>query len=163
MAQQLKITESVVGEDYISAMTLYIVTNGAAELLLRASESMALRKGCVFRHEQKQMYKNLMEATHKVMYYYNQLTEYGTGTTIYKEPNAADIFDNQLYDSNLIVVLLMRMFNAIDGDRQEQIKLIQQLQSMEKGNKTFADSLINKFENRLKLMNHETEATTQND
>lgn len=159
MAQELKVTREVMGDDYISAMTLYIVTNGAAELLLRAAESMALRKGCEFRHEQKQLYKNLMEATRKVCYYYNQLTEFGTGTAINDTQESATLFDDQLYDANLAVVFLMRTLNAVDGNRKAQLKLIQQLRTNGKDNKVFSEVLINKFEDKLKLMNHEKEIT----
>lgn len=159
MAQELKRTADIMGEDYISAMTLYIVTNGAAELLLRAAESMVARKGCEFKHEQKQLYKNLMEATRKVCYYYNQLTESGTMATSNTNQEAVSLFDDQLYDANLAVVFLMRMLNAVDGNRQAQLKLIQQLRTKGKDNKVFSEVLINKFEDKLKLMNHEKEIT----
>lgn len=159
MAQELKVTREVMGDDYISAMTLYIVTNGAAELLLRAAESMVLRKGCEFKHEQKQLYKNLMEATRKVCYYYNQLTESGTLASTNTNQEAASLFDGQLYDANLAVVLLMRTLNAVDGNRKAQLKLIQQLRTNGKDNKVFSEVLINKFEDKLKLMNHEKEIT----
>lgn len=163
MAQELKRTADIMGDDYISAMTLYIVTNGAAELLLRAAEGMVARKGCEFKHEQKQLYKNLMEATRKVCYYYNQLTEIGTGTAIGETQEAATLFDDQLYDANLAVVLLMRTLNAVDGDRQAQLKLLQQLKTKGEDDKVFSEVLINKFEDRLRIMNHEKEITNQAD
>lgn len=134
--EQAVITDRT-GNDFAA----YAVLTTAAELLLRETEQQMQLDHLQFKHEQKRLVRDMQAAINRTKYLCERFTEEMVITS-------GGVFDALLNDSNAVIVLLMRYYNAVHSKAENSDKIREFMKGLQES-ELFPEQQIQKFESRL--------------
>jgi hypothetical protein len=134
-----------------AAFALYLVTTCASEQFLKHFENTLQTERITLKLDKKRQFHDLQDAIRKVLYKYDQLTDFAMGLGFDDGVTVASQFDALLFDTNMFCATAVKLYNATAGKPERVAEILQYLQDLKVDKAPFPDSLGDYYAERVKV------------